>query len=335
MIKFKKILAGIMASTMMFSAVGCGMIEKTEAGKAKTVVAKVYGQKITYGEVESNLTSVYAQMKQYYGENYKDNEKAMSYLKEQKSTILNTLVEDIITKKKGTELGVIPSDEEVLEKAKEQLATLKASLSGEEEYKTALEQAGFTEETFINDILKKSVINDLVTKEVVKDIKVSDEEIKTYYDTNQSSFTEKPNQVQPAHILVATEQEAKDIIARLDKGEDFAALAAEKGTDATKDKGGDLGLIDYSSTEYDKTFLMAAIGLKKGEYTKAPVQTKYGYHVIKCLDKQEYPVLPLEDVKEKISSTLLQQNQYKKWTETMDAWKKDAKIKLYEDRLNQ
>ncbi len=335
MIKFKKILAGIMASTMMFSAVGCGMIEKTEEGKAKTVVAKVYGQKITYAEVESGLTSVYAQMKSYYGENYKDNEEAMNYLKEQKTTVLNTLVEDIIVKKKGTELKVIPSDEEVLAKAKEQLATIKASFSSDDEYKSALQQAGFTEDKFLNDVLTKSVINDLVTKEVVKDVAVTDEEIKTYYDSNQTSYTEQPNQIQPAHILVATEQEAKDIIARLDKGEDFATIAAEKGTDATKDKGGDLGLIDYNSTEYDQTFLMAAISLKKGEYTKAPIQTKYGYHVIKCLDKKEYPVLPLEDVKEKISATLLQQNQYTKWTETIAAWKKDAKVKLYEDRLNQ
>ncbi|MEG1870504.1 MAG: peptidylprolyl isomerase [Peptostreptococcaceae bacterium] len=333
MIKLKKILAGIMASTLMLSAVGCGMIEKTEEGIAKTVVAKVYDQKITYGEVESELTSVYEQMKTYYGENYQENEEALAYLKEQRLSILDTLVNDIIIKNKGIELEVIPSDEEVLAKAQEQLATIKASFTTEDEYKTALQQTGLTEEQFLEK-LKPAVISNLVYAEAIKDVTVTDEEINTYYASNQDSFTESPNRINPAHILVATEAEAIDIIARLDAGEDFAALAAEKGTDATKDKGGDLGWIEYTSTDYDATFLLAAISVNKGEYTKTSVATQFGYHVIKCLDKEEFPVKPLADVKEEIRGTVLEKNQYNIWTEKITAWQEEADIKLYEDRLN-
>jgi len=333
LIKLKKILAGLMASTLMFSAVGCGMIEKTEEGISKTVVAKVYKEKITLGEVDSKLATVYERVKAQYGENYKENSEAMEYIKQQRLSMLDTMVNDIIIKNNGEKLKVVPSDEEVQTKSKEKLDEIKKSFKSDEEYKNALKAAGVTEESFLEE-LKPAIISNAVYEEVVKDVTVTDEEIKTYYDSNQNSYTESPNKVKPAHILVKTEEEAKDIIARLDKGEDFAKLAAEKGTDATKDKGGDLGWIEYTSNQYDKTFLMSAISLKKGEYTKTPVSTKFGFHVIKCLDKEEYPVRPLEEVKEDVKDVLLEQNKYNKWVETVTAWQKDADIKLYEDKLS-
>jgi len=332
LIKLKKILAGLMASTLMFSAVGCGMIEKTEEGISKTVVAKVYKEKITLGEVDSKLATVYERVKAQYGENYKENSEAMEYIKQQRLSMLDTMVNDIIIKNNGEKLKVVPSDEEVATKSKEKLDEIKKSFKSDEEYKNALKAAGVTEESFLEE-LKPAIISNAVYEEVVKDVTVTDEEIKTYYDSNQNSYTESPNKVKPAHILVKTEEEAKDIIARLDKGEDFAKLAAEKGTDATKDTGGDLGWIEYTSNQYDKTFLMSAISLKKGEYTKTPVSTKFGFHVIKCLDKEEYPVRPLEEVKEDVKDVLLEQNKYNKWVETVTAWQKDANIKLYEDKL--
>jgi len=321
-----------MASTLMFSAVGCGMIEKTEEGISKTVVAKVYKEKITLGEVDSKLATVYERVKAQYGENYKENSEAMEYIKQQRLSMLDTMVNDIIIKNNGEKLKVVPSDEEVATKSKEKLDEIKKSFKSDEEYKNALKAAGVTEESFLEE-LKPAIISNAVYEEVVKDVTVTDEEIKTYYDSNQNSYTESPNKVKPAHILVKTEEEAKDIIARLDKGEDFAKLAAEKGTDATKDTGGDLGWIEYTSNQYDKTFLMSAISLKKGEYTKTPVSTKFGFHVIKCLDKEEYPVRPLEEVKEDVKDVLLEQNKYNKWVETVTAWQKDANIKLYEDKL--
>lgn len=333
LIKLKKILAGLMASTLMLSAVGCGMIEKTEAGINKTVVAKVYKEKITLGEVDSRLNAVYEQVKAQYGENYKENSEAMEYIKNQRLSILDTMVNDIVIKNNGEKLGVVPSDEEVQTKAKEKLDEIKKSFKTDEEYQSALKTAGVTEESFLEE-LKPAVISNAVYEEVVKDVTVTDDEIKAYYDSNPNSYTESPNKVKPAHILVNTEEEAKDIIARLDKGEDFAKLATEKGTDATKEKGGDLGWIEYTSNQYDKTFLMAAISLKKGEYTKTPISTQFGFHVIKCLDKEEYPIRPLKDVKGAIKDVLLEQNKYNVWVEKVTAWQEEAKIKLYEDKLS-
>lgn len=332
MIKLKKILAGLMASTLMFSLVGCGMIEKTEEGISKTVVAKVYKEKITLGEVDSNLSTVYEQVKARYGENYKDNAEAMEVVKQQRLKMLDTMANDIIIKNNGEKLGIVPSDEEVTTMAKEKLDEMKKSFETDEQYQDALKEAGITEESFLEEI-KPALISNIVYEDVIKDVAVTDEEIKSYYDSNQNLYTESPNRVRPAHILTKTEEEAKEVIARLDNGEDFAKLAAEKNTDATKDTGGDLDWVEYNSKKLDKTFLMAAIGLNKGEYTKTPVSTQFGFHVIKCLDKEEYPVKPLEDVKETIKETVLKQNQYNKWVKTLTAWQEDANIKLYEDKL--
>lgn len=334
MIKLKKVLAGIMASTLMLSAVGCGMIEKTEEGIKNTVVAKVYNEKITLGEVDAGLVLFFNQLKQVYGENYKTNNDAIEYVKKQRAKMLDTMVNDIIFAKKAEELGIMPSEEELDKQSKEQLDQVKASFDGDEAYQSALKDAGITEEDFLKE-LRLSVVSKIVYDDIVKDVEVTDDEITAYYNANQSSYTEGTNRIDPAHILVKTEEEAKDIIKKLDEGADFAALAKEFGTDGTAEKGGDLGWINYDSTEYDKTFLLAAIALEKGKYTPAPIQTQFGYHVIKCLDKEEYPIKPLEDVKEDVKKAVLEQNQYNKYVEVVTEWQKAAKIKTYEDKLGE
>lgn len=332
MIKIKKIIASITVGVLAISMVGCGMIEKTEEGLNKTVVAKVSGQKITRGQVDEQLVIVFKNLEKQYGPEYAKNAEAQKQIQEQRLKILNTMVNDIIIREQGEKLGVKMTEEEITEASNKQLGEIKSAFKTDEEYKKSLEQTGLTEEMLLQEI-RPSIIADEVYKEVVKDVAVTDEEIKTYYDSNHMNFTEKPNRVKPAHILVKTEEEAKAIIERLDKGEDFAVLAKEKGTDGTKDNGGDLGWIDYNTNEYDRTFMLAAISVPKGEYTKTPIATQFGYHIIKCLDKEEYPVKRLEDVKETIKGQLMDQKKYQKWNETVQGWQKDANIKIYEDKL--
>lgn len=332
MVKFKKILAGIMASTLMLSAVGCGMVEKTQEGINKTVVAKVYKQKITLGQVDAELSSFYSQIQQVYGENYKDNADAQSYIKKQRLSVLDTLVNDVIYAKKAEELGIMPTDEELADQANAKLEEIKSSFDSDDEYQQALTASNITEEKFLEE-LKLSIIAKTVYDDAVKDVEVTDDEIQQYYTNNQTSYTESPNRIDPAHILVSTQEEADAVIERLNNGEDFAEVAKEVSTDSSADNGGDLGWIEYNSTQYDQTFLYAAISLDKGEYTKTPISTQFGYHIIKCLDKEEYPVKSLDEVKEEIRATVLEQNQKSKWTDVLKEWQDAAKIKLYEDRI--
>lgn len=323
-----------MASAMMFSAVGCSMVEKTEEGIRKTVVAKVYGEKITLGEVDDSLNGFFVKVKEQYGENFKENAEAMQYIAQQRMSVLDTAIQDRIFAAKAKELDIMPTDEELNAKADEKLAEMKKAYESEEKFQETLTMIGVTEEELIKDV-KLSVVSELVYDEVTKDVKPTEEDYKKYYEDNKNSYTEKPNRVRPAHIVVKDEATAKEIIEKLNNGADFAELAAEYGTDATKDKGGDLDWVEYDSTQIDRTFLLAAKSLEKDTYTPAPVQTQFGYHVIKCLDKEEYPVQSYDEVKEQVEATVLKNQKDDLWKETFKKWQDEADIKLYEEKLSE
>ena len=110
-------------------------------------------------------------------------------------------------------------------------------------------------------------------------------------------------EVRASHILLKTEQEAKDIINQLEKGADFAKLAKEKSTDPSKDRNsGDLGF--FSKEQMVKEFAEAAFALKKGETTKAPVKTQFGWHVIRVTDRRAGAAPKFEEVKEQLRQKL-------------------------------
>lgn len=323
-----------MASAMMFSAVGCSMVEKTEEGIRKTVVAKVYGEKITLGEIDDNLSGFYVKVKEQYGENYKEKEDVMQYVVQQRMSVLETAIQDRIFAAKAKELGIMPTDEELDKKTEEKLEELKKANGTEEKFQETIKMLGITEEELAKDI-RLSTISETIYEYVTKDVKPTEEDYKKQYEDNKSSYTEKPSRVSPAHILVADEAVAKEIIEKLDGGADFAELAAEYGTDGTKDNGGELGWVNYSDgpDKIDQTFLLAAKSLEKGAYTPAPVHTQFGYHVIKCVDKEEYPIQSYEEVKEQVEATVLKNQKDALWKETFQKWQDEAGIKLYEDKL--
>ncbi|HUB96880.1 MAG TPA: peptidylprolyl isomerase [Stellaceae bacterium] len=113
-------------------------------------------------------------------------------------------------------------------------------------------------------------------------------------------------EVRARHILVPTEAEAKEIIDELNKGADFAKLASEKTTDpAGKASGGDLGY--FSQSDMVPAFADAAFALKPGEYTKTPVKTQFGWHVIKVEDRRAGQPESYEKVAPQIARQMAQQ----------------------------
>lgn len=112
----------------------------------------------------------------------------------------------------------------------------------------------------------------------------------------------RQEEVRARHILVKDESVAKDVIARLNKGEDFEKLAKELSIDPSKDNGGDLGY--FVKSMMVKEFGDAAFALEKGAYTKEPVKTQFGYHVIKIEDKRMQPKPEFADVKDQVRGQL-------------------------------
>ncbi|MGO7427086.1 peptidylprolyl isomerase, partial [Rhizobium ruizarguesonis] len=138
-------------------------------------------------------------------------------------------------------------------------------------------------------------------KKHVVDI-VTPDEVKARYDKEVAALP-KQEEVHARHILVKTEDEAKDIIKQLDAGKDFAELAKEKSTDPNKSEGGDLGY--FSRGRMVKEFEDAAFALEKGTYSKTPVKTDFGFHVIKVEDKRDAPPPPFDQVQDQVRQLVM------------------------------
>jgi peptidyl-prolyl cis-trans isomerase C len=143
----------------------------------------------------------------------------------------------------------------------------------------------------------------LLQKEVLP--KVTEEAIKAKYD-QQIAGKPGEQEVHARHILVPTEEQAKQIIAQLDKGAKFEDLAKKYSTDPAKENGGDLGY--FKKDDMLPEFSAAAFALQPGSYTKTPVHTRYGWHVIQVLDKRTAQPPTFDQVHDEIRQELIQEN---------------------------
>ena len=133
---------------------------------------------------------------------------------------------------------------------------------------------------------------------------VPDDEAKKIYDAKVAGM--KPeDEIHARHILVATEAEAKEVQERLKKGEDFATVAKEKSKDPSAE-GGDLGF--FGRGQMLKPFEDAAFSLKEGEISN-PVQTQFGWHIIKVEDKRNKPVPEFAQVKDQVETYVVRKAQ--------------------------
>jgi peptidyl-prolyl cis-trans isomerase C len=146
-------------------------------------------------------------------------------------------------------------------------------------------------------------IREVLLRRQLKD-KLSDAALKQKYD-EMTKAVKPQEELRASHILVASEAEAKDIIAQLDKGADFAKLAKEKSKDPGATNGGDLGY--FSDGDMVPEFWAAADKLNKGEYTKAPVKSQFGWHVILLTDKRTKPTPTFDQVKDQLKDQVTQE----------------------------
>ena len=153
------------------------------------------------------------------------------------------------------------------------------------------------------ELAKQAVLIRAYLSDYVRANPVSDDKLKKDYEAIKANLGTTEYKVK--HILVSTEDEAKAIIAKLDKGEKFSDLAKQSKDPGSKDNGGELGW--SSPSTYVKPFAEAVTKLKKGEYTKTPVKTDFGYHVIQLDDTRPLTPPPYEQVKPQLQQRASQQ----------------------------
>jgi peptidyl-prolyl cis-trans isomerase C len=153
------------------------------------------------------------------------------------------------------------------------------------------------------DIARQEILVGAFLRDWVRKHPVSDADIQKEYDRAKAQSGDK--EYRARHILVETEDQAKGLIAELKKGATFAELAQKNSKDTgSKERGGDL---DWNVPgAFDKQFSDAMLKLDKGKYTEAPVQTRFGFHVIQLDDVRQTRFPPLADVKQRIQQQLTQ-----------------------------
>lgn len=268
----KKVAILALGAFLMTGLFGCG--DKVPEGTAATV----NGVAISQEELDMNYNQ-FLQLYQFYGIDTTADDVKL----EARNSMLNSMITQELLLQEAEKRGITVTDEEV----DTYIADMVTNQYGgsEAELENAVEQAGMTMEYY-----KKAQKEELTLTKL------------------NSDLVNKPEQVdviKARHILVDTEEKAKDIIEKLNAGEDFAALAQEYSQDGSAADGGQLGYFAVNGVTTSKMvdeFTKGAEALEIGAYSTEPVQSQFGYHIILVEDKQ-FDVQLLEDP-EKYSSVL-------------------------------
>jgi peptidyl-prolyl cis-trans isomerase C len=206
----------------------------------------------------------------------------------------------------------------------------------EEQFKSMLEAKKLTEQDLRESTRKKIYVDEYLEKNGMRNPEVPEKKIKEYYQSNKKSF-QREESIRVSHILVKVDENAepeakekarakteklrKELIA----GKDFAEIAKEHSEDANALQGGDLGYIRrrYMPPEFDQ----AAFALKKDTLSSI-VKTKYGYHIIKVVDKKPGGIAPYDDVKDFIIKYLQGSYARENMTSHIRELKKKADIEI-------
>lgn len=281
--KNKKVLIPILAVVLVALIIGAVYLTQ----RSETV-ATVDKEKITQEQLNEELNKQYG------------------------ASVLSMMISNKVVDLEADKEKVTVTDKEI----QAELDEMVEQYGGQDTFNTLLAQNGLTE-----DVFKEQIEQNLkVTKILEPSIEITDDEIKTYFEDNKESL-DTPEQVEASHILVEDEETAKEVKKKLDEGGDFAELAKEYSTDTqTKESGGELGY--FSSGQMVEEFDKAAFAMDVDEISD-PVKTDYGYHIIKVTGKQEAKEATLEESKDQIKETLLDQ----KVQEQASTWLSEATAK--------
>lgn len=167
------------------------------------------------------------------------------------------------------------------------------------------------------ELLRTQVLAEAASEKYVTSHPVSESELKAEYDAQVATM---PKEYKARHILVDAKEKAEEIIAKLEAGGDFAKLAAADSKDSSAKNGGDLGW--FSPQTMVKPFADAVVALQKGQYTKQPVQSEFGWHVILLEDVRSPEVPAFDQVKSQVEMF----TQRKKLQAYIDELRKNAQI---------
>jgi peptidyl-prolyl cis-trans isomerase C len=222
---------------------------------------------------------------------------------------------DVVVGELGDQLGQVPQDQK-------RIAAMMALIDIKLLAKKAIEENVDADEDFkrrIAFLRERALHNEIFEQNVTNAI--TEEDVRARYD-KEIAATPSENELKASHILVETEEEAVAIIAELEGGADFAELAKEKSTGPSGPNGGDLGY--FTKGRMVPEFEAAVFALDVGSFTKEPVKTQFGYHVIKSDDLRPVQPPPFEQVQGQIRNVVLREQYFN----LLQSLREEADIKI-------
>lgn len=177
------------------------------------------------------------------------------------------------------------------------------------------------------ELMKKDLLIQAGVKKILDTVSVNDNDVKDFYDNNREMFKTEET-VSAKHILVDSEEKAKEVIEKINSGTSFEDAAKEFSNCPSSEQGGNLG--EFGRGRMVPEFEKAAFELSVGEVSE-PVQTQFGYHIIKVENKLQADDRPYDEVKAMIAANLLHEKQNRAYTNFVNDLKEDYKVELYSE----
>jgi parvulin-like peptidyl-prolyl isomerase len=274
--------------------------------KDQTIVAFINDEEITSEELDKSYNFLF--FITGYPEEYRQIITKEVFLEQ----LINERLLMQETEKQGFDLG----DEEIGERIEKLIGQ---NLLTEEQFEERLNEAGFSFDYFKNYYKNQLMLSEFLNETLFSKIEVTDSEAGEYYQTNKENYGTKQGEIRARHILVNTEEEANEVLKEIRKGTDFVELAKERSIGPSSVRGGDLGF--FGKGTMAEEFEKAAFGLRIGQVSE-PVQTEYGWHII----KREHGIISYEEAKELIREILLIEKQKQAFNAYLDGLKAGAEI---------
>jgi parvulin-like peptidyl-prolyl isomerase len=292
---------------------GCGGGGGGSASLGGADVAAVGGQHVTKDQFQALMGRA---QKSYAAQKRKFPKPGTREYENLKGQAVDFLVQRAEFEDEADDMGIHVDDKKVDERINK---LIKQFYGGShKKYEDTIKAQGLTPETARQEV-KAQVISEELYKKVTDDVKVSDKELRDYYDQNKSIYVQKESR-DVRHILVTKKALADQLYQQLKGGANFAKLAKKYSKDPGSAQNGGRLTITRGQTvkEFDKT----AFSLKKGQLSP-PVHTQYGYHIIQALSDIRPPkTTPFDKVKSSIRQQLEQQKKQDEMTKWVDGTKK-------------
>lgn len=298
---------------------------KSSATNASAPIAKVNGTVITRGELDRSVRIMLVQSRQ-----------TTPLSDEQKKSLESGLTNQLISAELLYQAGKKYEIKDVDKQIDSLVTQRKAKFPSKKELEKWMSDNSLTDKDLKEFARKEIYINNLVEKDIVPKATVTEAEAKKFYDENPEKF-KNPESVKASHILVGinanttaadkakAKEKAESLLKRVKAGEDFAEIAKKESTCPSAAQGGDLGY--FSTGQMVPEFEKAAFNLKPGEVSGI-VETKFGYHIIKLVDKKPAGTVTFAESKQMISDYLKTNKIQKEIGALVEKLRKDGKVEI-------